>query len=112
MSALLRCPTTPQPIPVSNASERANVIEVGDFIRSRLNPFVCGFVVSVGHAGRQRGRPVCPGYWFVTANGKKDFADEASIELIAKSDTWWDEVTPELAARWTAEMAEGSRPCF
>ena len=52
-------------------------IEVGDFVKSRLNGFICGFVVSKGKVG-----PI-NGYLVRLANGSVTFIAESDIKFIA-----------------------------
>lgn len=60
-------------------------IEIGDFVRSRLVPLVCGFVVRRGQATLGRDR-VLAGYIVRDARGHEQFIDAASIERIARGD--------------------------
>jgi hypothetical protein len=74
-----------------SAEDTRNVIEIGDFVRSTLDGFICGFVLRVAHAGRQQGAPVARGFVIDLANDRELFIGEGELELIAKSDAWWVE---------------------
>lgn len=73
------------------------VVEVDDFVRSTLVPRVTGFARQ--HVTQRMGKNRVTGWIIETARGGEDFIPDDDIEVVHKSDEWWERQKTILGQR-------------